>query len=364
MEGHEADRARLLAAQLPRPDARYAAGDATFEVYRAKGTCPRWSDLVLQKLVLFARNSYLRYGDRPTLDRYDMKAAIYLVRASYPNPDDPGRILEEWLSIRMAPGHGTPVGGGEIELYSYQGKRLDQWVRESFPGKGESFWEYVVSSSRMCGIRPYPQRGEGRQDDASKPRHRHTAICFALIHAQFLIDYPLATYPYEYVTAIIREELLHKSLRIVKDGQVFEPTFTPAYQFFGLPGRTEIKLDRAVYAYKFPSYWFDVPRLVALLEGLVKEEKLDPSSIKRYLNVELSSAAGLKELGRLLTVKGRIVGSRLTGDELRAMVDDCVRDIPELKITKTADWNQGFLGVLKAAGVDIFSQHPWLEDHL
>ncbi len=110
---------------LPAPTAQYAAPGVEFDVYRAKGLHRnRWNSRALKEIVLACRNSYARYGDRPLLDEYDKKAAIYLVRARYPvaNLQSPAGSLQEWLSIRMVPGDGKPTGVHEPEIFEWEGK--------------------------------------------------------------------------------------------------------------------------------------------------------------------------------------------------------------------------------------------------
>lgn len=306
--------------------------------------------------MLLAREAYRLYGDRPLLDPYDEKAAIYLVRATYPWPTEPRETTREWLCIRLVPGSGQPLGVGEPEIYFAEGRSLDQWLQERLAIAGESFWRYVVSSSRMCAVRPY--LAATGQELAS--RNRYTAISFALIHAQFLLDYPLVLHPYQCITAIIRPEFIAKSLTFRKDGLESRPTFCPVRKFFGLSPATEILLDRSVYAHRFPSYWLDTDQLTACLEDLVANGDLSRFSLEHYAGAEWGTPVSLQRLGGLLTVDGQIFASRLTGFDLRAIVDARVRDVPELNVTPTPDWNRGIISVLAAAEVDIFEQHPVL----
>ncbi len=352
---------RSFCARLPAPLARYATRGATFVVYRAKSPGAYWHDPALRTLVLWARNSYARYGTRPALDRFDAKAAIYLVRVNYPSPEDPKRTIDEWLSIRMVPGGGDPIGVGEPELYSYRGRRLDAVMEELFAHTPGSFWDSIVSSSRMCGIHPYAREG-GRIIVGAK--HRYTAACFGLIHVQFLLDYPPARFPFRYVTAIIRGELAERGLTLWKDGEACGPVFTPAYQLLGLADRSEVKLQRDVYAYEFPLYWLNRDQLLGLLTTLVRNGTLSQETVHHYLHAPLASEAALRRLGRLLTVDGPIVGAKCTGAELRELVDASVSEVPELKITRVSDWNRGVIRLTEAAGIDLFGPHPELQTYL
>ena len=103
-------------SRLSAPTARYAAPGVVFEVYRARDLhSNRWNGSALKEVALLCRDAYSRYGDRPRLDAYDKKSAIYLVRARYAH-------IEEWLSIRMVPGDGEPIGVHEPEIFSWGGK--------------------------------------------------------------------------------------------------------------------------------------------------------------------------------------------------------------------------------------------------
>lgn len=361
---------RSLARMLPGPLAVYTSKEARFEVYKAKDILnPFWRDPTVKTLLLGARSSYSRYGNRFPLDDYDKKAAIYLVRASYTHATEPSiTTVEEWLSVRMAPGNGDPRGGGELEMYFHQGKPMDFWLQQRFfPKEGVGFWNYVVSSSRMCGIHPHvvsqPSRGRELVIELG-PKHRYTAACFAIIHAQFLVDYPMSEFPYQYITAIIREDLKQKALRISKREENFWPTFTPAYEILGLKDRSEVKLNRSEYAYEYPSYWLDISQLLDLLRLLLSEGRLKKTSLKRYLRFSLEKREAMVNLGALLTAHGPIAGSEITGAELRELVDEEVEDVPELKITKTEDWNRGILRLLDAAETDFFEQNPPLRRYL
>ncbi len=116
---------KYFLGKLPPPTARYAAPGVEFDVYRAKDLFKnRWNSPALKEILLLCRGSYSRYGDRPLLDAYDTKAAIYLVRASYQQPTTNNQqLVQEWLSIRMVPGDGKPIGVHEPEIFEWEGKQ-------------------------------------------------------------------------------------------------------------------------------------------------------------------------------------------------------------------------------------------------
>lgn len=340
---------------LPKPQAVYRAQGAVFEMYRAKdlGT-PYFRDPILKNLVILARRAYGVYGTRASLDQYDRKAAIYLVRVLYQTSERDSARVEEWLSIRMVPGTGDPVGGGELEIFSYKGEKLDQVLASRLAREegNRNFWKHVVSSSRMCGIHPYftvPERSR-----RLSIKHRFTAICFPLIHIQFTLDYPpeRSPYSYRYVTAIIRSELAIKGLKVERGGKEFRPLFTPAFEFLSV-GKEEIAVDRSIYAYDFPSYWFDVPKLISLFRELIAKGALTSESVVHYTGGEIGNSKSTRHLGSLLTISGSIFGSGITGEELRQTIDARLSTIPELKITEYHAWNRALRAMLQAAGIVI-----------
>ena len=350
-----AEEVTLLRGLLPEPISVFNLDAATLEVYRAKGAySPYWTDPTLKRLFHFCRSSYNRYGMRPEVDEFDGKAAVYLVRSKYINKDN---FFEEWLSIRMVPGGSKPIGGGELEIYSYHNKTIDLLVRDKFPIQDRNrFWDCIVSSSRMCGIHPYIVKDGQVQNDLSTEtakKHQYTNIAFALIHWRFNVDYP--EFKYRIVTAIIRDELAIKSLGVLnKDSnRSFGPLFTPAHEYLGVKPE-EIKLNRAKYAYEFPLYWFSVHQLLKLLKDLIDDGKLSNDSLVKYIgSANINEPSAMRRFGSLLSIDGPIVGSNLDGGKLRELVDKNVDDRPGLKITDAKAWNDANLSTLAAVGIYV-----------
>jgi len=325
--------------QLPLPQKTYKLGDGTvFDIFRAKNLfSPDWNHPHLEALVLFARSSFGRYGARPLLDNFDAKAAIYIIRASYPDSASHGRT-EEWLSIRMVPGDGVPIGGGELELYSYKDRDLESELRDRFFPKDSEFWRFVASSSRMCGIHPYSAQStsSSKTGTDSQTKHRFTALCFAMIHLEFLADYPLLQFPYRFITAIIRSDFAGKILAVRTDKISLGPCFTPAHELLKIPEKN-IHLKRDLYAYAFPLYWLDPQELELVFKELVTAGKF-------------KSLPPKETWGKILMTQGEISGAKITGEALRQMVDSRVQEIPKLKITESAKWYAALRDMLALSG--------------
>ncbi len=348
---------RSMERDLPKPSSVYYGSGSYFYVYKAKDwKSKKWTDPFLRQILLYSRKTYLRYGDRELLDKYDSKASIYLVRASYWVE---GVYIHEWLSIRMVPGHLRPQGGGELEIYSYNSQRLDLYMKKR-NGRGRDFWKDVISSSRMCGISPYIKDNSEQFDYPKLSRaHKHTAICFAIIHEEFRLEYVL---PYSCITAIIRNDLAQQVLTVNQSCLRVCHKFTPAHHYLNFQDGKDIKLDRGVYSYRFPIYWFNVRQLFTTLRLLLKTGKLSEKSIMHYLKTgrgfaEIVANRGeeLARLGDLLSVEGKIKFSDMYGKTLRRIIDQYVEDGPELKITGANDWNASIAKMIELSGISKVS---------
>jgi hypothetical protein len=100
--------------------------------------------------------------------------------------------------------------------------------------------------------------------------------------------------------------------------------------------------------------------ILDLFKRLVREGKLSQLSLFHYLGSDLSSRETIyrnvyfehiDRLGKLLNVRGNVHKGTISGEELRALVDDEVPDGPELKITDIKKWKKSINDILKAAHV-------------
>ena len=351
-----------LVQQLPEPDAVYRIPQKVcFEVYRVKNSGTKfWRDPVLKELLIYARNAYHVYGRRDPLDEYDPKASIYLVRAIY-DSDDGSQKLEEWLSSRLVSGIGQPLGAGELNMYFYEEQPMDYWVRKPLGYEDSSFWNYVICSSRMCGIDPYIRESKGNQkiDTALK----HTPVSNAILRTQFLIDNEHEL-PCKLVTAIIREDLRKNRISVMVRGEKIMRVYTMAHEFLGIENPHAIMLDRDAFAYEFPSYWLDISQLLVLLGRLQDEGRLSEDGIRHYIGGSIPLNFNSAKLGLLLAVDGKIHDSSMTGEELRVLVDKYVDEKPILRITDAREWFGSYLRILDRMEVDIFEQNPKLRNFL
>lgn len=320
-------------------------GEVLFRIYRAKNLLNDcWNDLELKDLLLSARHSYGVFGRRALLDGYDSKSAIYIAHALYPED-------EEWLSIRLVPGEGEPLGTGELEKFSYQGHSIAYFVKKNLFGGDPNFWRYIFSSSRMCGIHP-----------KNSPKHRFTAYCYALINLHFLEDYLLRS-DGRCVTGVIINRFVDHALTVEIDGQKYGTAFIPAYKFLGISDPKKIRYNRKLnkhYVYRFPAYFLNAEQLVAVLQDLIDSGRLSEKTVEAFLKIKISfrelvqasnftPLGSLRNLGRLLMVRGRIPDSQITGEDLRALLDYSVDDGPELKITEIPLMKKSIEDILAAS---------------
>ena len=318
------DQELLKSLENIRPLRTYKIGSVIFRIYKAKNLYhPAWNSVVLKKITKIARQSYLRYGRVPLTDDYDKSAVIYLCRTSY------GKS-EEWLCVRFVPGNTSSTHLLEdLNQYVYNGKSIVNIIKNKLVLGANDLQTKLVAISRLCGITP------------NNIAMKHTAQAFALINKEFF-----SKTHFSYLLGVFRPEVLKKILRFSSQ---FSLSFPDAYKT--LKCRPEqICLDRGWSAYHFPGYFLNVAQLLKLLQKLVKEKKLNIASIKKYAknyNPEIKKTANYMEILKMIyginTVllwKGRIPGSKISGEELRVLLGRSVADGPKLKIISVANWKK------------------------
>jgi len=365
-----ANEVRTLVKELPEPISAWKNSINVFRVYRVKSIIdPTWKNDALYELLLSMRSSYYVYGERPPLDYFDSKSAIYAVRVNYPYKPDLGKdspTMEEWLSIRLVPGIGMPIGAAELDFFRYEGKLVSDIVQKSLCRPDESYTEIFPGCSRMCGIEPhFIQEKDMPPGTILSSRHKHSAICYALMSLHMLED-DLKHTPARYITGVIINRFVESTLTIEVAGNKFPIAFTPAHKILNVEDPRLIKLDRRsrnLYAYHYPSYFFDAYQLLDFLKWMIDEGKITQDTLHYYFGEDFDVETALKEKGmvlvkrlkylwKLLTAQGDVVGSKLTGEELRNLVDERVPDGPELKITPLEELEKSVETMLRAARIN------------
>ncbi len=348
-------------AALPQPQAAFRAPGVRFEVYRAKacGTS-RWESAALRDIVLQARESYDVYGKRPRCDAFDDKSAIYLVRDEYVHATTAGpTAMTSWFSNRFVPNAGEPRGAAELDICRVGARTAEELLRKQRFGDSSTFLEHIVSYSRMCKIGPNPvAAGRDARLAGSAQRHPHSAACFALTCEQFARDYlDGREHGFRYITGLIRNDLIENALTVRNGGRTVRPAFTSATRMLGVP-RTSMRLDRKAYTYDFPGYFLSHAHLYRLMLRLIRTRAITDETLlgtlgvptRHFLQGDARTALRpiLARLSAITTATGRLPGTTLTGEEVRALIDRFVPDGPELKINPLPSWRRSIQRLVSA----------------
>ncbi len=309
----------------------YKIGTATFRIYKVKNLYnPVWNSGVLKSITKIARRAYLRYGQVPAMDNYDKNAAIYLCRTNYSN-------LEEWLCLRFVPGSDRDYALDCIDQYLYNGKNIAGIIKKRLVLKNNSVNKFVAVS-RLCGIPPQVVGSVNNKADLSSSM-RYTAQAFTLINKEFFSEKH-----FSYLVGVFRPEVLKK---IAHFGSGSVLSFPDAYKILNCrPGQVRLNRNRQVY--RFPGYFLNVGHLVKLLKKLIKRQELNSSFVGKYakhFTVESGKRKNYREILKMIsgisTVllwKGKMPKSKISGEQLRAMVGRLVADGPKLKIMTVSKW--------------------------
>jgi hypothetical protein len=339
--------------------------DVRFEVYRAKRLLEyEWENDVLLQLLVEARASYYRYGEIPPLDEQDKKSAIYLVRFIYPFAcgDASSAVeIEEWHSTRVVPAMGVPDGLKDFELFVCQSKPAHAAVAQVLRAASVHDLDSVVGSSRTCAIPPIVS---GDQDGcvgaALKLQQRCTPLALAMVHHYFWKDSVEGHFSCSYMASIAVPKFIATGFTATIKDKQFTPDFIPAHLFLGVSA-AEVRLDREVlgrYVYRFPAYFLNIRELLALLGTLAETQRLPLAILEKHLGTKVDLNAmqskvifeNVKRLGSLLTTRGNIAGTSMTGEELRTLIDKEVHDGPMLHLTAFPLWVESVNRMLDAAG--------------
>lgn len=335
---------------LPSPLTIYRTDTVSCDIYRAKDMfCSQWNSEILQTLVVDARGSYYRYGNLSLLDSYDPKSAIYLVRASYKvffHEAGQSLPVEEWLSMRFTPVEGVPFGTSDLDECMYtKGSLIEKMRSELFNGATDCL-KHVVTISRICGVHPYLANNKNFPVNISK-RHHYTALCFALMNQQFLLD---SHQRFSYITGLFRDELIEKALTIQTRTGKCLPLFSSAYKMLNCL-ISEVILNRDASAYIFPGYFLKMDQLVNVLNSCLNAGKISFNILKQYIPIKSeaelatlmhnreSAGAYLYQLKALLQHKGPLgVDASFNGKVLQKLLDSSIEDGPQLKIMEVGKW--------------------------
>ena len=322
--------------------------DIKFSVYLVKDISEkRWRHPALLKLLKHARKSYSIYGNVPLVDNNDRKSAVYLIRALYIHTHEKQKnLMEEWISIRFTPGHGEPFSTEDFSRSLYNSGSVISAFK-----KYRASHKNFVSMSRLCRITPrLSPHNTAYNGEQSLQKNKYTIICFALANMVFLKSLR-DNAKYQYISGLFREELIKKKLTITTNSQTI-PRFILAHKTLSCPSHA-ITLKRDTYAYSYPAYFLNIRDLEKVFKKIRANGKLTVATMRHYLNIQvnhprqnITSLAGNK-LGNLLTVKGKLKHSSLTGKRLRTMINETVADGPKLMVMPLAEWQKDITELVK-----------------
>jgi hypothetical protein len=297
---------------------------------------PSWSNSYLLSLVKRARKSYLRYGSVPLIDGYDSKSLVLLVRATYFHKFNNKNVkLTEWFCLRFTPGEGLPEITEDFLLSVSGKKNLKHHIVKTF---GLEHLKHFVSMSRICRITPSDNTG-----NFTLSANRYTLASFVLANRAFL-SHNHQYGPFKYISGLFRPELLKNKFSVSLNGKKY-PRYSAANNSLSIKGIGKIKIDRNFYIYSYPSYFLNLDGTYLCLKKLAAKKILTKQTLEVYLGHNcLSSMANFKshshKLGKFLAAKGRLQFSKISGNQLRQILNKKVKDGPSLKIMKTSLWNK------------------------
>lgn len=332
---------------LPQPEHEYRIHDAHFFVYKVKDSRQNFfPDTNLQTIVKESRKSYLRYGDIPLLDQYDLKSSLYLTRVVYPqNIEGISVLVEEWVSVRFVPTSGTPNSTEDLDACIYRGKPLSTTVTELSTS---------ISISRICRVPPKVAPGQDHFSGIFLPhKNKYTSLAFVFMNHQFLQEKKDQDTYQLWFTALAKPELFSNVLSLADEQKSFHFPFTPVLQKLISSHLNQFRIQRTVLSYRHPGYFLDLYTLLRLFRKLIDFGRLSEKTWQKYFHTSLGIAEFQENfdhysyqdmlphflgLAELLLSPGWIENSRMHGTELRSLVDICVPDAVELSVCPYDKW--------------------------
>ena len=341
----------------------YKIDGALFHVYRAKSLHSlKWESAALKRLVAHARDSYLRYGSVPPFDKYDNKSAVYITRVQYTHRCKTQTYypIEEWLSMRFIPSDGLPEYTEDLLFSLCEGKPLVDWLKAKCTENTEKIVDQIITLSRICSIPPCINGIAVNQNVQLPLKLQYTGISFALMNKVFLEEYKFQT-RHRYITGMFREELINRVLTLESEqGRI--PQFTYGYEFIGQNDPSVITLNRSsAPVYDFPAYFLKTDQHHDALYNLWKKGSIATDTFAYYVKTDFDVHEWmddigifqqiLPKLGALLTAKGFLSGSSITGEQMRLILNDCVDDGPQLRMMQIEVWSKSIEQYLRLCGI-------------
>lgn len=342
-----------LSKKLPKPEKSYAWQGVNFDLYIAKNfNTSKWLNQQLKGIVLLCRKSFKRYGNVPLVDEYDKKSLIILVRINYAENN---KRLTEWFTLRVISANGKPDMTEDLLLQFENGKKLYDIIKEKFyPNTDGS--KSIFTLSRFCGSTVYLQNGLKATDF----KRRFTNIAFVLMG--FLATENLTSkFADFHLTAMFHHNIMERLKHFEWEGKKAKFNFDEIFDVLGLAPEGLKKLSPGNIAYYYPTYFFRLEQLINWLKVLQNEGKLSAQTFNHYLKNELNwveiddhatankikVVKKLSGLGALFTAKKKIHDSDLSGDDLRARLNNEVEKTLVLNVFSNKSFEKKIQSFLK-----------------
>lgn len=342
---------QILPKDLPHPVLKFKFSKGEARIYNAKPLYQnKWPNAALEEITLQSRKTYLAYGDVPLIDNYDQKSSIYLANFEYTSEDN---IVSEWVSLRFVPSDNSPPSTEDLDQCMYEKQTVGELLRQR--ASNIELNREAVTLSRMCGLTYV----NSKLTDSRHTRIKWTPLLFALINRAFFEECKMSDYQFDFTTALFRPELANSALALKMDNKVMGIKIIPAEQFLQLQPNS-ICIDRKVMTFRYPGYFLNMNELMRLLVTLTKDGLITTETLKHYLGkdflLEKFAAAKsiskealweIKNISSLLLVEGPLHEAKISGEELRNLINQHVSDGPRLMITTTFEWEKNINDMLE-----------------
>lgn len=258
------------------------------------------------------RKKYGQYGmEEESLDDYDKKAFQILVEIHHVEHN-----VSQYFSMRCIPGSGQPLGSEDFLLTTTEHSSVQELLAKKQNCDTDEIWSQVATFSRICGVNTIC---ECHQESL-------TVLCFAFAVREFIKQHG----EFKYFTGLFRDAHLNAWFSRHTDipwNTVFMSTKTVL--------GSSTHLMRRPTLFQYPSYFFDTHSLKKVLSEMYNNNDLTDATFQKYFGKswsDMNNSYLFQHLGTLLSVDGEIIGSPLTGVELRTIIFSRVSRVPQLRI--------------------------------
>jgi uncharacterized protein YbaA (DUF1428 family) len=222
----------------------------------------------------------------------------------------------------------------------------------------EELFSYIFAHSRFCSTHAYG--GSTSHKKAIKKIEKHSfehsvynyaGIAYALMNRMFIEQMEKEGIEIKFMTSQLNSIMTDVILSFSRGNTRTVLPFEKAHVKLDIdhPSKLFIDRNRALYALSCPGYFLDIRDILKLFQRLHEEGKLDKELLREYFPGDRSLETIMKNphirdfrfLGKLFTHNGSIIGSSITGQELRDIINKEVQDAPTLYLMHIDEWKKG-----------------------